>query len=344
MCCAGHGLWIVDELSTPGRFRGKPSRAVLNDGCMALDNPAESASNRPSAARFVDAVFKNEPFLGRVALNSGVLTRHDLQTRFRRVHPRVYVGKSAELTTYQTIRAAWLWAGPSSVLCGGAAAFLSGEEYFGEELVRKAVQLWRPGFRTPPPGIVVHRWPAAPEAVRIEGMSVTTPGRTAIDLARQFDSEVRAVAALDSMCRTGRATPDEIAETAFRMAGQTGVRRVLGLLPAVDPKAESPKETEMRLVLQRTELPPLESQVPVFDERGRVVSRLDLGNRKWKVGLHYDGEEHLKRERRDQDSVATARLAALGWDAPRITQGMLRNPTMLIGFARDAFVRQGWKP
>ncbi|MFC4754843.1 hypothetical protein [Dietzia aurantiaca] len=318
--------------------------ATDDDGIVALDNPADFATSRPSAARFVDAVYRGEPFLGRAALQYGVLTRHDLQTRFRKVHPRVFVARSAELTTYQTIRAAWLWAGPGSVLCAGTAAFLTGEEYFGTEMVDDAVQLWRPDFRTPPPGIVVRRWRAAPESVQVGGMSVTTPARTAIDLARQLDSDVRAVAALDSMCRTGRATPDAIAETAFTMAGHTGVRRVLGLLPSVDPKAESPKETELRLLMAATDLPQLESQVEVFDELGRLVSRLDLGNREWKVGLQYDGEEHLKRERRDRDSMSNARLGVLGWDAPRVTQGMLRSPKDLIGFARAAFERQGWRP
>ena len=292
----------------------------------------------------MNAVYRGEPFLGRVALKSGVLTRHDLQTRFRKVHPRVFALKSAEMNTPRTIRAAWLWAGPSSVVCGGAAAFLAGEQYFGADMVDDEVELWRPAFLTPPPGIVVRRWRTAPEYVHVGGMGVTTPARTAIDLARQLSSEVRAVAALDSMCRTGRATPETIAETAFRMSGQTGVRRVLSILPAVDPRAESPKETELRLVMAATDLPSLEPQVKVHDEHGRLVSRLDLGSREWKVGLQYDGEEHLRRERRDHDSMTTARLAALGWDAPRVTQGMLRAPSMLIGFARDAFQRQGWKP
>lgn len=313
-----------------------------DDGRVAFDYPASTDPGQRSAARFVEAIYGGEPFLGRAALQCGVLTRHDLQTRFRRVHPRVFVLRSAAMNTHQKIRAAWLWAGPGSVLCSGAAAFLAGEEYFGAEMVDGGVHLWRAEYRTPPPGIVVHRWPLAPESVQVGGMSVTTPARTAIDLARQLPSDVRAVAALDSMCRTGRATSEAIAETAFRMAGQTGVRRVLGLLPVVDPKAESPKETELRLLMAGSGLPPLESQVEVFDEADRLVSRLDLGNREWKVGLQYDGEEHLKRERRDHDSVTTARLAALGWVTPRVTQGMLRAPGMLIGFARDAFERQGW--
>ncbi|AWH96562.1 hypothetical protein A6048_14890 [Dietzia psychralcaliphila] len=293
-------------------------------------------------AAFVRAVHGGEPFLVKIALDAGILTRQDIRSRFRRVHPRVYVRKSTELSPAQKIRAAWLWGGSGSVICGGAAAYLTGEEYFGEELVDDEVQLWRSTWRHAPAGIVVRKWSSAPEWVQYHGMAVTTPARTAIDLARHLTSDVRAVAALDSMCRTGRTDPDAIAAEAFTMSGQVGVRRVLELLPRVDPLAESPKESELRLIMRSTDLPALESQVEVRDGVGALVSRLDLGNREWKVGLQYDGHEHLTRARRDGDSVAMLRLPALGWEVRRVTQGMLHTPQTLTRFVRGAFEKQGW--
>lgn len=309
---------------------------------MTLDSSAPATSGQRTPAAFVNAVFRGEPFLAKAALEAGILTRQDLRARFRRIHPRVFARKNAELAPAQRIRAAWLWGGPSTVICGGAAAYMAGEQYFGEELVERSVQLWRPGWKAPPPGIVMHRWPTPPPVIRVNGMAVTTPARTAIDLARHLKSDVRAVAALDSMCRSGRTDPDAIAATAFGMSGHSGVRRVLGLLPMVDTRAESPKETELRLVMAGSDLPQFESQVEVFDEFGQLVSRLDLGNRQWKVGLQYDGGEHLKRERRDHDSMTMMRLAALGWETRRVTQRMLHTPEMLMGFAAEAFRRQGW--
>lgn len=324
-----------------GSRRADRTCVAADDVRVTIEKPTPNEL-RPTAGRFVEAVFGGDPFLAKAALNAGVISRQDLRTRFRQVHPKVYVWRSADLNSYQKIRAAWLWAGPDSVLCGGAAAYLLGEQYFGEEMVDDKVQLWRPGWRSPPIGIAARRWRIAPEHVGYAGMSVTTPARTAIDLARQFGSDVRAIAAMDSMCRTGHASQDSIAETAFGMAGQTGVRRVLGLLPLVDPKSESPKETELRIQMADAGLPRFESQVEVFDEFGALVSRLDLGNREWKVGLQYDGEGHLQRERRDQDSMTMMRLASLGWEVKRVTQGMLRIPATLRGFAHEAFERQGW--
>lgn len=310
---------------------------------MATSKPDDGAGPPRREGAFVRAVYSGEPFLVRSALAAGIITRQDLRARFRGIHPKVYAWKTAELTYARKIRAAWLWGGSNSILCGGAAAVLHGEKYFGTELVDDEVQLWLPTWRTAPPGIVVRGWSARPESLRIRGMPATTPDRTAIDLARQLRSDTRAIAALDSMCNAGGTEPDAIAATGFVMAGQPGVRRVLGLLPEVDPLAESPKETEMRLIMGATDLPPFESQVEVRDELGGVVSRLDLGNRRWKVGLQYDGGDHLQRDRRDADSAMMMRLAALGWEVRRVTQGMLPTPRTLVHHVRGVFEKQGWR-
>ncbi len=73
------------------------------------------------------------------------------------------------------------------------------------------------------------------------------------------------------------------------------------------------------------------------------MSRLDPANRKWKVGLQYDGHEHLTRARRDADSVAMLRLASLGWEVRRVTQGLLNTPRTLTRFVHGAFEKQGWE-
>lgn len=256
----------------------------------------------------------------------------------------MYARRPAELTRDQRIRAAWLWAGPSSVLCGGAAAHLLGEEYFGKEVVDDAVELWLPTWRTPPPGIAVRSWRTRPDSVRRRGMDVTTPARTAIDLARALPSDIRAIAALDSMCSKGGADPAAIALTAAGMGGETGVGRVRRLLARVDPAMQSPKETEVRLFMAEAGLPPMDPQVTIYDEDGLRVCTVDFANRLWKVGIEYDGREHqIDPRRRDRDSLVAIRVAALGWRVPRITQGLLRSPRELVGHIRTAFEQQGWR-
>lgn len=318
---------------------------------MAGRNPrsrtyAVSRSSDGSATeRFARAVYGGAPFRSAQALAAGVLTRHDLRTRFHRVHPRVYARSPDELTRDQRVRAAWLWAGSSSVLCGGTAAFLHGEVYFGPESVDDEVELWLPAWRTPPDGIRVRSWPVRSESAQLNGMAVSTPARTAIDLARLIPSDIRAVAALDAMCHSGGASPEAIAAAAQEMSGSAGVGRVIALLPSVDPRMESPKESEVRLLMRDSGLPPMQPQVTIYDERGVEVCRADFGNRRWKVGIEYDGKQHqIDRTRRDGDSLTAIRVAALGWRIPRITQGIIARPEMFLGFMRQAFEAQGWRP
>lgn len=94
---------------------------------MTTSDIEDQATRPRREAAFVRAVCGGEPFLAETALATGVLARQDLRTRFRRIHPKVYARRSAELTTMQSIRAAWLWGGADAVFCGGAAAFLAGE-------------------------------------------------------------------------------------------------------------------------------------------------------------------------------------------------------------------------
>lgn len=73
----------------------------------------------------------------------------------------------------------------------------------------------------------------------------------------------------------------------------SGIRRVRAALDMVDAGAESPRETRLRLVLVRGGLPPVTTQIPVADDRGRVVRRIDMGWPNWMVGVEYDGEQHF---------------------------------------------------
>ena len=58
-------------------------------------------------------------------------------------------------------------------------------------------------------------------------------------------------------------------------------------LELVDAGAESPQETKVRLVLVRGGFPPLQTQLP------DLGYRLDMGWRKWKVAVEYDGRHHF---------------------------------------------------
>lgn len=90
-------------------------------------------------------------------------------------------------------------------------------------------------------------------------------------------------------------------------------------------KADSPKETEMRLICQAIcdELGlTLAEQVPVMNG-DRWVTTFDLAIDKLRIGIMYDGDHHLQRSQRDKDSRINLECAALDWQVLRVTAGTL---------------------
>lgn len=154
------------------------------------------------------------------------------------------------------------------------------------------------------------------EVVRRRGIPVTSPARTGFDLGRR-GLKVKAVIRLDALCRaTGLATND-IEEVAARHPGSRGLRQLRDALNLVDPGAESPKETWLRLLLIRAGLPTPTTQIEVVD--GDWVARLDMGWEEMKVAVEYDGDQH-RTDRRQylRDIRRMERLQQLGWIVIRV--------------------------
>ena len=91
------------------------------------------------------------------------------------------------------------------------------------------------------------------------------------------------------------------------------------LATLADGGAESPKETELRLLLVRDGLPRPVTQVQVGKRR------IDMGWPEWKVGVEYDGAQHwTDPERHAEDIERLEYLAAQGWTIVRVSARQLR--------------------
>lgn len=141
------------------------------------------------------------------------------------------------------------------------------------------------------------------DLMELEGLTVTTPLRTALDLGRLTHRDW-ALAAIDALLRGGAFSPDELVDEVERFRGQRGVVQLRELAPLGDPRAESPGESVLRLRwLDLTSLPRPEPQVPILLPDGRLLYRIDLGERALRFGVEYDGEEHhTEEEDRDHDA------------------------------------------
>ncbi|TRW44287.1 type IV toxin-antitoxin system AbiEi family antitoxin [Georgenia yuyongxinii] len=127
------------------------------------------------------------------------------------------------------------------------------------------------------------------DIVEVDGVPVTSPARTALDLAR-YSERYMGLAALDMFSHAGLITLDEIAERIRELRGRRWIARARTVLAMADPRAELPGESWTRLRLHEAGLPVPDLQISLRDGLGREIYRLDMGYREKQVGLEYDGE------------------------------------------------------
>ena len=124
------------------------------------------------------------------------------------------------------------------------------------------------------------------EIAVVGGMRVTTPARTALDLACRYPVN-GAVAMIDALARATRLKVADVELLAERYKGRRGIRRAHSALALVDGGAESPRETWLRLLLVRAGCPPPQTQIAVYDEygAGRRGPRYELGGHQGRRGV-----------------------------------------------------------
>ena len=258
-----------------------------------------------------------EVFLGSEALARKELTGHELRTHHRRLLPDVYAPKRAVLTLHQRATAAWLWSGREGVVAGLTASALHGAKWVDGDVV---VLNW-PNHRAPAGVRTCNDTLLPGEITTLEGLPVTTPERTAFDLARH-GGESRAVARLDALARATHFKTEDVLEVADSHPHVRWLRRVPRLLDLVDAGAESPRESSLRMMLIAASYPRPTTQIPVPGPDGYPKYFLDMGWEDIKVAVEYDGEHH----RQDPDAyrkdiIRMEYLAGVGWIVIRVVKG-----------------------
>jgi hypothetical protein len=259
-----------------------------------------------------------EPFSGSEAVAAGVLSHSQLRRQYTRVFRDVYVSEGTELDSTLRARAAWLWSRRRGVIAGFAAAALHGSRWVDAD--RPVEMIHDNRHRTPGLQIWGDRL-ASDEIEVVEGVPLTTPARTALDLACWYPLTT-AVAALDALARASEFKPVDVELLATRYRGRRGLERARVSLDLVDAGAQSPKETWLRLVLVQAGLPRPQTQIPVYDEFGDLVAYLDMGWEDIKVAVEYDGEQHRKdRWQYTRDVRRLETVERRGWILLRVVAG-----------------------
>jgi len=262
-----------------------------------------------------------EIIMGTEALASGVVTRHGLRTKYRKLHQNVYIPSKFECTARDRAVAAWLWSDRRATLAGHSAAAALGSRWLPDH---EPAELART-HRSSAPGIIIHTGPIADDELTvIAGMSCTTAARTGYDLGRRLPFET-AVIRIDALLNATGAGIAAVAAIAERYPGARGIRLLRRALDFADAGAESPQETRLRLLLVQSGLPRPVTQIPVLDQWRRVRRRIDMGYPDWMVGVEYDGEQHWSNPRQHEEDIERLEfLAARGWTIVRVSRNQLR--------------------
>ncbi|OBA59227.1 hypothetical protein A5647_18055 [Mycobacterium sp. 1100029.7] len=256
-----------------------------------------------------------EPFLGSEALASGTLNRHQLRTRFRAVLPNVYLPRHVEVSLELRTEAAWLWSRRQGVIAGAAAAALHGARWIPDGV---PVELIYANPRTPP-GVLTRREGLLDNEIQLlDGLSVTTPERTAFDIGRR--GAIRsAVVRLDALARATGFKVEDVLGVAHGHPRSPGLRRLESALELVDAGAQSPRESYLRLLLIDAGLPRPQTQIPVFGADNMPVAYLDLGWEDYMVAVEYDGDQHRTDRRQYVNDIRRLEmLEEIGWTVVRV--------------------------
>lgn len=184
------------------------------------------------------------PFIGSEALAAGALNRYHLRRHHRAIMPNVYLDNRVEPTLYDRTVAAWLWSGRQAVVAGLAAAAIHGAKWVDDDTPVELI--WRNGRS--PTGVVTRDDLLLPDEYRrYDGLPVTTPERTAFDLGRRAKIGT-AVARLDALAAATGFKVNDVEPIAAVHRHTRGLRQLERALDLMDPGAQSPKETWLRLL------------------------------------------------------------------------------------------------
>jgi hypothetical protein len=278
-----------------------------------------------------------EVFIGSAALAAGGVTRARLRWNYRAVFPDIYLSKLVPPSLEHKTVGAWLWSGRNGVIAGRAAAVMHGALWI--DASTPVEMIWQCG--RPPEGIVVRKERLdADDVVLINGLPVTTPERTAFDLARHLPRDI-ALRHLDALARASGITAPQVQLLADRYPRARGLPRMRIALPLMDGGSQSPQETRLRLTLIDDGLPSPRTQIRVSD--GVREAFIDMGYDEPMVGFDYEGAHHSEvRGQYVYDIGRAEMIDRQGWIDIKVVAEHSRR--FILHRAYEAFARRGWTP
>ena len=192
------------------------------------------------------------------------------------------------------------------------------------------------------------------DTMLIQGVRVTKPARTFLDLACLLTLEALVAVADFLICEHDRHFEQpkralvSAAELGRFIAGQRhvpGLRKARQALELMRVGVDSPPETRLRLLLRRGGLPEFTTNYAIHGKSGEYDVHPDLACAAYKVSAQYEGEIHQTTERQLWDRNRDERTADRGWLQVKVyAADMRRGDAYVVAMVTKALIQQGWRP
>lgn len=246
------------------------------------------------------------------------------------VAPGVFVTGGHRLTDEVRVRAAWLWAGPTSLVSGPAAAFWHRLLDHPGRAVDVAVA--SSSRRRPPPGVVTRRREISrADRTEIRGITLTGLGLTVLDTAAVLAD---GAAFLDRALQR-HVGFDDLYAAYCRAVGTRGMAQAGTLLVAAADRADSAVERRLIGLLRAAGITGFVVGHP-FGDRS-----IDLAFPAARLAVEIDGWAwHADQARFRADRRKGNDLLAAGWGLLRFTwHDVMNQPVATVARVRDALAR-----
>ena len=264
----------------------------------------------------IPKALSQSPFTLADARRHGLDRWHLAGAGWRRIGPGTYLPAGLEETSETKIAAASRRLPPAAAFSGLTAAWLHGLDVEGCDPIEITVAA--PTTVSSRVGMSVRRRALRKgDVVTVRGLRATSVLRTLRDLCARLPLTEAVV--LCDMALHRRL----VKVSAF--SGTAAMQRVSQY---VEPAAESPMESRLRMVLVLAGLPRPEAQVDIRDHLLRFLGRPDLYYREPRLALEYDGGIH--REKLAEDNRRQNRLVDSGVRLLRFTAGDIYNSSDLV--------------
>jgi len=190
------------------------------------------------------------------------------------------------------------------------------------------------------------------DLVEIDGLRLTSVARTWVDLGSVLpiddlvvagDAIVSEHARLFGPPRVARVPLAELRGFVDGANGIHGVRKARLALDLLRVGVDSPPESKLRLMLDDAGLPEFTPNCRVDDVLNRPVWT-DLGCRRFRTCIEYDGLHHLTPEQQALDAYRDQRVTDAGWRQVKINSvDMSRGPDWVVSRVRQALRKNGWQ-